>query len=169
MRCPFPGMDPYIERTEIWPDFHARMVTYVCEQLQPLLRPRYVAMTEERLYVVESERPIRPDLTIVRTSTTGAASGRAAVMEPDAPAVFELWREEMQEPLIHIIEPAANNRIVTAIEILSPSNKTPGDGRDSYLKKREEFWSSGTNLVETERIASEYTMFIPPRVPRGYV
>ena len=26
MPCPFPGMDPYIERPAIWPDFHDSVI-----------------------------------------------------------------------------------------------------------------------------------------------
>ncbi|MGH7128450.1 MAG: DUF4058 family protein, partial [Planctomycetaceae bacterium] len=59
MSCPFPGMDPYIERPEIWPDFHDSLIAALRGALQPLLRPRYAALTQDRLYVVESERPIR--------------------------------------------------------------------------------------------------------------
>jgi hypothetical protein len=151
MPSPFPGMDPYIERPEIWPDFHDSLITYIRAALQPLLRPRYAALTQDRLFVVESDRPIRPDVSLVRTSSPNPAAGAAAaVAEVDAPAVFELWREEIREPLLHIVEPAAGNRVVTAIEILSPDNKAAGDGRVSYLKKREEFWGSGTNLVEID-------------------
>src|SRR5438552_280384 len=78
MHCPFPGMDPYLERPEIWPDFHDSLITYLKETLQPMLRPRYAAMSEHRLYVIESEHPIRPDVSVVR-SRRGAAGdeGRA--------------------------------------------------------------------------------------------
>ena len=48
--------------------------------------------------------------------------------------------EEIREPLIQIVEPAAENRIVTAIEVLSPDNKSNG-GKIAYLQKREEFWA----------------------------
>ncbi|MGH7129113.1 MAG: DUF4058 family protein [Planctomycetaceae bacterium] len=71
-------------------------------------------------------------------------------MERDAPAIFELSREEIRQPLLTIIEPAAGNRIVTAIEVLSPDNKAPGAGHASYLEKRDEFWEVGTNLVEID-------------------
>jgi len=58
--------------------------------------------------------------------------------------------EEIRQPLIKIVEPAAGNRLVTAIEVLSPDNKVAGAGRKKYLKKREEFWSGGANLVEID-------------------
>jgi Protein of unknown function (DUF4058) len=151
MPSPFPGMDPYIERPEIWPDFHDSLIGAVKAVLQPQLRPRYVALGRDRLYVIESDRPIYPDLSIIRTKAAKTSAPSAvAVVETDVPAVFELWREELREPFIEIIEPAAGNRVVTAIEVLSPDNKRPGPGRRSYLEKREEYWAGGANLVEID-------------------
>jgi hypothetical protein len=173
MPCPFPGMDPYIERPEICPDFHDRLITCLCGVLQPLLRPRYVALTQNRLYVVESDRPIYPDVSVIETSLRRPGHGhRAAVLEADEPIVFELSREEVRQPLLTIIEPAAGNRVVTAIEVLGPDNKLAGPGRESYLQKRDEFWAGGTNLVEidllrhgmpTVRISAERLKSVPSR------
>lgn len=83
MSCPFPGMDPYLERRALWPDFHDSLIAYLREALQPLLRPRYAALTQDRLFVVQHERPIRPDVSVIETrgnrpfvdSTTGAMVG----------------------------------------------------------------------------------------------
>ena len=152
MPSPFPGMDPYIERPTLWPDFHDRFITYLCAALNPVLRPRYAALTQDRLYVTESHRPIYPDVGIVRTSrrTPPTNGGGVAVLDIDAPAVFEIEPDEIREPFIKIIEPAAGNRVVTAIEVLSPTNKTAGDGQQSYWKKREELWAGNVNLVEID-------------------
>jgi hypothetical protein len=149
MPSPFLGMDPYVERPEIWPDFHDSLIACIRGALQPQLKPRYVALTQDRLYVVEAERPIRPDVAVLRTSSPAAPSGGVAAVA-DKAAVFTLQREAVREPLIHIIEPAAGNRVVTAIEVLSPDNKAQGPGRVSYLRKREEFWENSTNLVEID-------------------
>jgi hypothetical protein len=148
MPCPFPGMDPYIERPEIWPDFHDSLVTYIREALQPLLRPRYAAICQDRLYVVEHRRPIHPDVSVVRTMVDEGGVAVAAL--PDTPLVVEIVEEEISQPLIHIIEPAAGNRIVTGIEVLSPDNKTPGPGRESFLRKREELRRAGAHFVEID-------------------
>ena len=40
--------------------------------------------------------------------------------------------------------------VVTAIEILSPVNKRPGESRMSYLQKRQRILGSLTNLVEID-------------------
>ena len=131
-------MDPYVERPAIFPDFHDAFVFCIREALRPSLRPKYVALGQDRLYVVESARPIKPDVSIVRTSADLAPVASVATVEPDAPVVVELAREEFREPFLYIIEPAAENRIVTAIKVLSPGNKRPEPGRDSYLNKQEE-------------------------------
>jgi len=164
-------MDPYIERPEIWPDFHDSLITFIRGALQPLLRPRYAAITQDRLYVVEAGRPIRPDLSIVEAGRAGfgtQGAGPVAVANVDAPAVFDLWREELRQPFIEIVEPAAGNRIVTAMEVLSPDNKINGSGRDSYMRKREEFWESGTNLVEIDLLRQgEPTVRVAPEKLAG--
>ncbi len=150
MPSPFPGMDPYLERPAIWPDFHDSLISAIRAALQPLLRPRFVALVQDRLFVVESNRPLYPDLAVLRTTSPKPPAGATALLEADSPTVFDLWREDIREPVIHIIEPAANNQIVTAIEVLSPDNKQPGPGRKSYLRKREELWDNATNLVEID-------------------
>ena len=156
MPCPFPGMDPYLERSAIWPDFHDSLIAYLREALQPYLRPRYVALTQDRLYVVEHDRPIRSDVSIIRTrdnrdfSHGSTTANTTEVMVADRPLVVDLSREEIHQPYLQIIEPAAGNRVVTAIEVLSPDNKMPGPGRVSYLAKQEELWAGHTNLVEID-------------------
>jgi hypothetical protein len=122
-------MDPYLERGEIWPDFHDSLIAYIREGLQLLLRPRYVALTQDRMYVVEGRRPNWP------------------------------VGEEVRQPVVHIVEPAAGNRVVTAIEVLSPDNKAPGPGRDSYLRNREELWQFGAHLVEVDLLRAGLRVF----------
>ncbi len=55
MICPFPGMDPYIERPEIWGDFQDNFAVCMSSALQSALRPKYVAMTA-RHWVTLSDR-----------------------------------------------------------------------------------------------------------------
>jgi hypothetical protein len=63
---------------------------------------------------------------------------------------MEIVQEEISQPVIHILEPAADGRLITAIEVLSPDNKDPGDGQDSYLQKRDEVWHADAHLVEID-------------------
>ncbi len=52
------------------------------------------------------------------------------------------------------IRDARNRKVVTAIELLSPSNKVAGTDRDRYLLKREEFIANGTHMVEIDLLRS---------------
>ncbi len=149
MECPFPGMDPYIERSAIWADFHDRLISAISASLQPLLRPKYAALVQDRLYVVESDRPIRPDVALVESRSSRSEKPVTAVMELDEPVVFDVAEDEIREPYIEIIEPAAGNRLITAIEVLSPDNKF-GTGRRKYLRKRREQRRGRANLVEID-------------------
>ena len=51
---------------------------------------------------------------------------------------------------LEIIDRESGNRVVTVIEFLSPSNKSPGPNREQYLRKQQEVCSSGANLVEID-------------------
>ncbi len=160
MPSPFPGMDPYLERPAIWPDCHDTLITCIRGGLQPLLRPKYGALIQDRLFVVDSDRRMLPDISVVPSPTPRPlGAGTTALLEPDSRAVFELHFEEEREPYLEIREAAVGHRVVTAIEVLSPDNKTAGAGRRSYLRKQEELWDSGANLVEIDLLrAGEPTM-----------
>lgn len=157
MPSPFPGMDPFLERPEIWPDFHDSLIAYIREALQPLLRPQYVALTQDRLFVIENNRPIRPDVSVLdvnrRDQNEGGTATIATIAADPATTVVELQRDEIRQPYIEIIEPASGNQVVTVIEVLSPDNKTPGSGLKSYQLKQTELWASGANLIEIDLLS----------------
>lgn len=52
----FPGMDPYLEAPELWPGCHNSLIVYILDHLRPLLRPRYIAAIEERVFVEGLQR-----------------------------------------------------------------------------------------------------------------
>lgn len=159
MPSPFPGMDPYIERSTIWPDFHDCLIAAIRGALQPLLRPKYAALAQDRLYLISPDRPIYPDVAIIesRQPSWRERTESVAVLESEAPAVFTLDEEEIREPFIEIIE-ANGGRVVTAIEVLSPTNKDLLEGQDAYERKREEYWDSGTNLIEIDLLRAGRTV-----------
>ena len=153
MDCPFPGMDPYLERREIWSDFHDSLIAYIREALQPMLRPQYASISQNRLYVVEYERPIYPDVSVIESpdwSIGGGGTATAVLPDLDEPLILELDIEVIRHPVLHIIEPAAGNRIVAAIEVLSPELKELGPGRDLYRRKCDEVWASEAHLIEID-------------------
>jgi hypothetical protein len=85
----FPGMDPYLENPQFWPGLHNSPIIYLRNQLQPLLRPRYVAKIEERVYVEGLEQQYVPDVWIKQT-TRRQPPGGLTVAEMEEPLVAEL-------------------------------------------------------------------------------
>lgn len=48
----------------------------------------------------------------------------------------------------------ARDRVVTVLELLSPSNKARGPDRDAYLMKRNEYLAAGLNVIELDLLRS---------------
>ena len=149
MAGPFPGMDPWMENSRLWAGVHTSLITYIRDVLQPGLRPLYVAAIEERVYVSTVSRSFVPDVSVRRRRRSSASQGNTAVMEPDDPIVLEVSEEEVHEPYIEILD-RKKQKVVTVIEVLSPSNKRKGIGKKLYLAKQREVLQSNANLVEID-------------------
>jgi hypothetical protein len=52
MPSPFPGMDPYLEDPDLWPDVHLNLILGSQAVLSSQLRPKYVVRAEERPCVI---------------------------------------------------------------------------------------------------------------------
>lgn len=153
MPSPFPGMDPYLEDPEVFPDFHDSFTTYLREALQASLAPPYFATIGRRVWIEVTERFIGPDVVVARPAAAKVRGGVAVLDAPHAGAVVvHVPHDERREPLIEIrIGRGKESRLVTSIEVLSPSNKTAGEhGRDLYLRKQRELLEARVNLVEID-------------------
>jgi hypothetical protein len=60
-------------------------------------------------------------------------------------------RVEHQEEYIEVRQ-RSDNRLVTLVDVVSPSNRTTAAGRKTYLEKRHEGKSGGANLVEIDLV-----------------
>jgi hypothetical protein len=147
----FPGMDPYLENPQVFPGIHGPMAVYLRDQLTPRIRPRYVASVGERVYVEGLEsRPIGPDVWIRQSSRKNGDLARAEVAVLDEPALIEVPDIEVRELYIEILDRESGMRVVTVIELVSPSNKYAGPGRDKYVAKQQEVLQSDSHLVEID-------------------
>lgn len=165
----FPGMDPYLENPQIFPGIHGPMIVYLRDQLAPRIRPRYVASVGERVYVEGPEqRPIGPDVWVRRTprQETGLATAGASVA--DEPVTLEVPELEIREPYIEILDRESGMRVVTVIEVVSPTNKYAGPGREAYLAKQQEVLRSDTHLVEIDLLRyGPHVLAVPEAQVRG--
>ena len=145
MPSPFPGMDPYLEAPTVFPGLHNRLVSALSDALQAALPAPYFAEIGERVWVEVSRRYIEPDASVLRGRPVDGGGGVvAAAPARGRPVVVTVPHDERREPRVEIrTAVGGDERLVTAIEILSPSNKTPGErGRDLYLRKQREILDS---------------------------
>src|SRR5579884_1150085 len=167
MRSPFPGMDPYIEGSGVWEDFHHDLITEIKGAISAVLPERYVVRAGERSYVVlsarngEDEFLTQPDVGVaqLRNSaqlTQSAAPSTAAVLEapqsePGPVRMRALIETEYREGFLEIRELSPQRKLITCIEVLSPSNKRPGTpGWFQYTRKRQAYLEGAANFVEID-------------------
>lgn len=172
MRSPFPGMDPYLE--QFWGDLHQTLINRSRTAIQKQLPADLVARVDERVVVEPADpfsRKIIPDVRVVERGLRERPELRTtngiAVAEPMV--VHMVQDEPERQGYIEIIDLGSGRRVVTVIEVLSPSNKVPGPGRDLYLRKQEELRQGGVSLVEINLNRTGSHVFMVPlnRIPEG--
>lgn len=154
LSCPFPGMDPWLEHPSLWGDVHFRLIAALATYLSPLLAPHYYVAVGTHTYITTQSPPALryPDVGIVETKAGGVlrpsqATSSLLVAEP---IIVEVpLADTVEEAYLEIREPTSGD-VITAIEVLSPLNKRPGAGREKYLRKRLEIFSTYTHLVEID-------------------
>jgi hypothetical protein len=148
-------MDPFVEGQR-WQDFHTRLITVIGEMLTPQVRPRYVVEVEEYVYLArEGEDPDRlmePDLAVVegRPGTAAAPRTAAAVVSALAPVMHTVPLSRRHRQIHLTIRTREWQNVVTVVELLSPVNKTAGEGRNEYLVKRANIFYTMAHLVELD-------------------
>lgn len=158
MPSPFPGMDPFIEACGRWEDFHPKLISEIERSLAAVLPERYYMSLGERSYVVLAGREGKdfksflPDVGIASSAESRAEhspSTVAEVVEVGAVSMEAFIALEFRETFIEIHEHDPQERLVTCIEILSPSNKRSGSkGRKLYIRKRNTLLLGAANLIE---------------------
>ena len=164
---PFPGMNPYLERRDIWPDFHDGLIARLRETMGPQLPGNYRIALQRRVEVEEpfgppaeltlmipdalvTDEPVPAALTSSRFAAATATASAVMTAPPEnAVAVRVRTPREVRVTWLRV-ESVPNREVVTIIEVLSPTNKAPGRGRNRYISKREAIISAGVNLVEID-------------------
>lgn len=107
----FPGMVPYLKYPRIWSGIHNRFIVYIADQLQPLIRPRYLAAVEERVFVQGPEqRDIIPDARLKRHRTEANPAASAALLDVDTPVVMQVPALEIYESHVEILDRESQQR-----------------------------------------------------------
>ena len=129
--------------------FTNAVMTYIRDSLQSRLPADLRARMQERIYIElpHLKRAIYyPDVTVVERPGHWPSAGVAtAVAEPstaeegangdlvcDVPLLVNIDLEPVTEGYIEIVDVKSGHRVITAIEVLSPTNKRPGRGPAAF-------------------------------------
>lgn len=152
MRSPFPGMNPYLENPELWSAVHNRLIVAIADDLVDRLSENYRVEIEKRTYFSTDESVLVgiPDVAVLTGKTAEPTSSAATVSLPVQPEQVTVpVAEEVNEWYLEIRE-VGTGSVVTVIELLSPKNKRPGEGRRACERKRNRVLASATHLVEID-------------------
>jgi hypothetical protein len=145
-------MDPYLEGS-LWTTVHSQLSAEIARQLAPKLRPRYLALTSERFVldvpegIAISAVGLIPDIGVARA--VPGVSGTSESAMATAPLRLATVMPELIPHVTIEIRDTANRQLVTAIEVLSPTNKR-AEGREEYLAKRRRILLSSSHLMEID-------------------
>lgn len=153
-------MDPYIESSGLWPDFHERFLAYLGEVLQQALPEAYYAVLQSREEIgiagLPPELVTFPDVAVKRKESGTARQGSAelpqggVLLASQPEQLVASGAEALRVSFLEIREVPPGNRLVTLIELLSPSNKTQGPDREAFERKQMSFLASGVHWVEID-------------------
>jgi hypothetical protein len=141
-------MDPWLEDEEVFPDLHDSLIFLLREALNASLPPGYTARARDTVWV-DDELRREPDVALFRPGALPLAGAVATL-----PGLLAVGRERtgdpVEEPYLEILSPGGK-RLVTAIEVVSLTNKRAGEkGRNSCRDKQHEFRLAAVNLVEID-------------------
>jgi len=153
----FPGMNPYLEHPELFPGVHHWLIIEIARFLSPQLRPKYRVAVEVRMYETtdnganDSLLVGIPDVVVKTRQNRHEHNNNVAL----ATSTSEPLKVRIPVPIAIKegyleIKEVGTEKLVTTIEILSPTNKRLGKGRRDYIEKREKVLGSLTNLVEID-------------------
>ena len=99
MPSPFPGVDPYLEHPNLWPEVHHWLISEIARFLSPQLRPKYRVAVELRMYETSGENSVLvglPDVTIQRSLTSNNPEANVALLShPAQPMTLTLPMPEI--------------------------------------------------------------------------
>jgi hypothetical protein len=166
---PFPGMNPFFENN--WTPVHTMLIGYINDEISPRLPDDILSRPEERVLLDElgPGEGYRSDVAMtevwkegkrpawVPESAFGTALAKPQILR--LPEEVERWIELR----------TVDGRLVTVIEILSPSNKQ--DSRERYKNKQHDYLQTTASLVEIDLLrGGQFTIAAPEeevRKPTG--
>src|SRR5271170_4240459 len=122
MPSPFPGMNPYIEQDAFWQDFHLEFLPAIRTRLVAQVRPKYIVMLDEHLYV--QELPREPRRLVGRADISLAAARKPKAEKPagvgtlDAPTQVHIPVQDVRHVPFLEVRDRLGRELITVVELL---------------------------------------------------
>jgi hypothetical protein len=168
---PYPGINAHLnsllqtpgadDQPALWHTFHQSHIAHLCDYLNQQLPENYIAFFEQSLQMrtgdgggmIRLRRP-EPDISIFRQANAGTSASSAQIAAPTYEAMIVEVLEPLRPPnsitIREIAEQRHPGKLVTWIELLSPSNKPGGSDYPAYASKRVETIQSGVPFIEID-------------------
>jgi hypothetical protein len=147
-------MNPYLEQEDVWHDFHERFLPHVAEVIGSQLAAHYIVKIDQHIYIHEPPAEQRTFLgrgdVFVASRQPSTEAGATATAPRTAPAQVVLPSVDVESLNYLEIRDRRDRRLVTVIELLSPTNKYAGPDREQYLGKRGALLASSAHLLEID-------------------
>jgi hypothetical protein len=148
-------MNPYIEQDAFWRDFYLEFLPAIRGRLVAQVRPKYIVMLDEHVYV--QELPPEPrrlagsaDVSLAAPTRWPRAHEPAGVGILEAPTQVQLPVQDVRRVPFLEVRDRLGRELITVVEMLSPSNKRGGADREQYIAKRETLLKSAAHFVEID-------------------
>ena len=170
IQSPFPGMNPFIEQDAFWHDFHLEFLPAIRARLVAQVRPKYIVMLDEHLYVQEVlTEPRRlvghSDVSVASAKRTRRKESVGAVGILDAPAQVHIPVQDRRRVPFLEVRDRLGRELITVVEMLSPSNKRAGADREQFVANREELLQSTAHFVEINNAPDQSVNGPNTRIP----
>jgi Protein of unknown function (DUF4058) len=155
MPSPFPGMNPYIEQDVFWQDFHLEFLPAIRGRLVAQVRPKYIVMLDEHIYVQEHppepRRQVgRADLSVAAAPARPGADATTGVGVLEAPVQIKIPTQDVRRVPFLEVRDRLGRDLITVVELLSPANKRGGADPEQYVARRESLLKSTAHFVEID-------------------
>ena len=178
MLSPFPGMDPFLEGSGEWSDFHSCFPLAAKTLLAPQLPPGFHLLAEKELYIHEPSAEdrgltlVKPDTAVARNALAPGGHGGTNVAVAERPTTTAPVRRRLPDVIEEevkrlVIRGRRGRDVVTVIELLSPVNKIRHRG--AYEQKRRQVLASDTHLVEIDLLRAGRHMTFRDAPPSDFL
>jgi len=146
-------MNPYLEESDVWQDFHNRFVPALGDALAALVRPNFIVKIEQHLFIHEPPAEQRlltghGDVSLARPRTSAELTGGTPTIA--SPMMARIPSVDFEKQLFLELRDRKNRDLIAVLEVLSPTNKRPGADREQYLAKRANLLRSTAHFVEID-------------------